>query len=310
MLGNQLAYFDDMSLKIFVMEIFDRIFDRSHAYEIHDMKLPFFLPPSCGGLGYPVATELFPRWVFPMIGYILECVEEPSISKRAFLVQEIKSLNKRLKHGMDYTKRVLRALSTNAEIEWMEFHDGQEVPTAITPMTIYSERVVRQMLESVDRVIPVDPYTGNFDRDHLHNEAVQCGFRRYTDYLEQIERTINFDGVFREENVRQQRTFEQWVRKSKTFWMRTVWSKPVEIQAAYTRKGREGFTSLSNLEQLVDRCFDGYCYPSSWISIPESGPSLTLPFRELRQKPQTKFFGPGKKLPLKGAIAPPAPEDE
>jgi hypothetical protein len=280
MLGTQLAYHDSKIMKIFIMKIYDQVFNRAHRYVMDSMNLPYFLPPSCGGLGYPIPDSQMPDWAYEYIGYIYTILDEPNILVRYFKLYEVSRLTKRNKHGIDNSKVALETFARMAKTENVKFFDGniEEFETR----TVYPDHRIRDVMARFGISIPEDPYTGGPDRDHLRNEAHRFGIIRLDDLFEQIERTLNFDVFFRKEVVREQRTFEQWIRTSGKFWAKALYSATPLQRRTYQGYGRLKFKSLNDLDNQVLRSFSGYVVPMNWGTLDSAGPSLRMDFRTYR----------------------------
>nr|WPR16649.1 MAG: RNA-dependent RNA polymerase [Streptophyte associated narna-like virus 18] len=282
MLGTQLAYFDNRNLRIFVMKIYDQVFDRCHKYQMVNMQMPYFLPPSCGGLGYPIPDTQLPGWSYMFIGYIFKILEEPNILIRYYSLYQLSRLTKRNKHGLDNSSAALAAFAAMAKTEEIQF--SNEPITKFESRTIYPDARVRDVLTQNGIEIPSDPYTGGPDRDHLRNEAQRFGIIRLDDLFEQIERTLNFDVFFRTEVVREQRTFTKWVKQSGVFWKKALFGLSFSEKQKLSDYGREKFKNLNDLDNQVLRSFSGYVFPLNWGTLDSAGPSLRMDFRVYRAK--------------------------
>jgi hypothetical protein len=300
MLTNQLDYFDDKNIKIFVMEIYHTIFDRAYNYMLGSLALPHFLPPSCGGMGYPIEDSKLPPWAYEYIGYIFDVLKEEDIMSRYSRTLEFSLLNKRNKHGIDNSEKILSTFKAiaNANGEPFRFFTGK-IPETLKPREIYNTDVVVSILEKFNLDIPKDPYTGGPDYDSVRNESQRFGLVPLREIFDQIERTLNFQEFLKDDLVlRSQRTFEQWVRSSGKFWNKALYRASNSKRAYYVQLGREKFTSLNNLDRIVQRSYDGYVYPSNWISPASAGPSLKIDFRVLRRTPLKRFFKTGAEVPI------------
>nr|WPR16651.1 MAG: RNA-dependent RNA polymerase [Streptophyte associated narna-like virus 24] len=280
MLANQLNYHPSKMIKTFIMKIYDQVFDRSHKYIMSNMRLPYFLPPSCGGMGYPIPESQIPEWAYEYIGYIYKQIDEPNILWRYFKLYEVGRLSKRNKHGIDNSEAALAAFSAMAKKENIRFHD--DIIEQFDSQTLYPDTRIREVLNRFGINIPTDPYTGGPDRDHLRNEAQRFGIIPLDVLFEQIERTLNFDVFFRKEVVREQRTFEQWIRQSGKFWKRSLFNLKSYDRMILTEYGKSKFTTLSNLDNQVLRAFSGYVVPMNWGTLDSAGPSLRIDFRIFR----------------------------
>jgi hypothetical protein len=304
MLTNQLDYFDDQVIRIFIMKIFDLVFDRSHNYVMKDMTLPYFLPPSCGGMGYPIEDSVIPEFAYPYFGYIFKLLEEPNIMVRYSSILELQVLNKRNKHGIDNSDNIVSVFKSLAsKTNPLKFHKGEISCFEIN--TLYDAYDVSSLLTGLGIDIPKDPYTGGFDRDSVRNEAQRFGIIPFSEYLTQIERTLNFQEFLKDESVlRSQRTFEQWIRRSGKFWKRELFSKPLAYRQDLARIGKERFVDLKTLDRVVNRQFDGYIFPGNWMSLAEAGPSLQIDFRVLSTRPQKYFLKRYASIPVGDVISP------
>jgi len=280
MLGTQLAYFDNRMLKIFIMKIYDQVFNRSHKYIMNSMNLPYFLPPSCGGLGYPIPESQIPDWAYEYIGVIFKILDETNILSRYHKLYELNALTKRNKHGIDATAAALAVFAKMAKTEEIQILD--EPIEEFKSRTIYPDTRIREALSRFGITVPNDPYTGGPDRDCLRNEAHRFGIIRLDDLFEQIERTINFDTFFRKEVVREQRTFEQWLRRSGKYWKRVLYKTSPYERMVFREYGKIRFKDLNHLDNQVLRSFGGYVVPMNWGTLDEAGPSLRIDFRIYR----------------------------
>jgi len=304
MLTNQLDYFDDKVIKIFIMEIYHQIFDRSYNYMMQNMNLPYYLPPSCGGMGYPIEDSLLPSNSYMYIGYIYRILDNPNIMEKYFELLELSSLNKRNKHGIDNTENVLKTFNRLTSSEFpLVFHEGEILE--FKNRTIYKDVDIGNTISKFGIEVPPDPYTGGFDRDSLRNEAQRYGLIPLTDYLEQIERTLNFQEFLKDDTIlRSQRTFEQWVQRSSRYWKRCLYGLNTRKKLELAAYGRQKFKNLNTLDRAVQRSFDGYIYPDTWVSLADAGPSLRIDFAVLRTRPQRKFLKFRDTVPVSEPFSP------
>ncbi|QJT93754.1 RNA-dependent RNA polymerase [Erysiphe necator associated narnavirus 22] len=289
MLNNQLAYLTDKTLQIFVMQIYNSIFSREYNNLFKGMKLPYFFPPNAGGIGYPILDLEIPKWSTWMFGYIEEVLQSDDYNYRMVVLHDLSRHNFRNKHGMDNTKKAIELFSHLTHGKGIIFIPEGEVEN-FYPYTVYGEKVIRNLLKRNNINVPSDIY-GNFDRDNFTIVLQTLGIIPFRDYIDNIDRVLNFNEALSSVVLRKQRTVNDWVKTSSRFWGRLYRSLSQEKLRQLQLLGLDTMkSSMESLSKRIDRAFDGYVIPSIWESVPEFGPSLQIDFLKLSRKPRTRFF--------------------
>jgi hypothetical protein len=187
-------------------------------------------------------------------------------------------LNSRNKHGISSPEKI------NLLEKELQSYKRRTDSDAIEASVIYEDKFIEQLLKDIGVKVPDDPFTRKWDFSSLRNEAAQMGFVPFSSLSEEVERILNFRDFFLESKVREQRTFNQWVRDSKRFWRRVFNGKTHKARAERARLaeiGKSSFVSIADLEKKITRSFSG------WIFVFEdrfnnnllnSGPSLRVTF--------------------------------
>jgi hypothetical protein len=273
MLSNQLGYFNDRLFKTAVISYYSLIFNRAYQYSVlGKLTLPFYLPPSGGGIGFPVLDTLLPGWMWPYIGYIYEILSISDFRERFLKLEALSSLNTRLKKGISSPDKVRILVKETARFRYKE--EGLLGPLQPHADVVYDDAFIISYLNTHGTEVPLDPYGNKFDFSSLENEASVHGFVPFTSFSDEVERVLNFRAFFSGRKVREQRTFNQWVRDSARFWRKNL---PKGRLISLGNLGRERFTKMVDLEKAIQRANSGWIYigedPMCQTLI-NSGPSL------------------------------------
>jgi len=279
MLSNQLDYFEDKNLKIAILGYFRNIFDRCFGYTVlrnQACRMPIYLPPCAGGMGFPIVDSIMPTFMCPYIGHIYDLLDIKDEAERYCRLEEVSSLNHRVKHGFSSdTSEVLKKVFEG-------FRRAVPGETRVTGNSIYDDNFVITLLQEAYHLeIPDDPYTNRYDFSSLRNEASRIGFVPLSSLAEEVERVLNFQAFLQGRAGREPRTFNKWLRDSKRYWSKVI---PKYRTSEYTRlfqKGKQRFTTVGNLEKQVTRGFSGWVYVGSdlqHLNLMNSGPSLKITF--------------------------------
>lgn len=279
MLSNQLDYFEDKNLKIAILGYFRNIFDRCFSYGVlrnEACRMPIYLPPSCGGMGFPIVDSIMPTFMWPYIGHIFDLLDIEDEAERYCALQRVSSLNHRVKHGFSSdTSGVLKQVFEG-------FRRAIPGEKRVTGNSIYNDDFVITLLNEVYSLdVPTDPYTNKYDYSALRNEASRIGFVPLSQLAEEVERVLNFNSFLKGVVGREPRTFNKWLRDSKRYWRNVI---PGFRTSEYTRlfkKGKQQFKTVGDLERKVTRGFSGWIYVGSdlqHLNLMNSGPSLKITF--------------------------------
>jgi len=277
MLSNQLDYFENKNLKISIIGYFRNIFDRCFHYGvIHNMacKMPIYLPPSAGGMGFPIVESLMPSFMWPFIGHVFKTLDIKDEAERYCALEALKSLNSRVKHGFSAdTSEVLLKV-------FREFKKAKPGSSRVSGNTIYDDDFVITLLTEVYSIeMPLDPYLKKYDFSSLKNEASRIGFVPLSSLAEEIERVLNFQKFLKNGVDREPRTFNKWLKDSKRYWNKNLF-KTNEV-SKMANLGRSRFKDIVSLERAITRGFSGWIYAGSDLehfNLINSGPSLKVSF--------------------------------
>jgi hypothetical protein len=276
MLSNQLGYFEDRLYKTAIISYYELIFNRAYKYSVvGQLTLPYLLPPSGGGIGFPVLDTLIPGWMWPYIGYIYEILSISDFRERFLKLEALSSLNTRLKKGISSPDKVRILVKETAKFRLIEDKEDIDLLKPHSDV-VYDDEFVIKHLNDRGVSVPLDPYGSKFDFSSLENEASVHGFVPFTSFSDEVERVLNFRAFFSGRKVREQRTFNQWVRDSARFWRKNL---PVSRRSSLAHLGKEKFTKMVDLEKSIQRSLSGWIYigddPMCQTLI-NSGPSLKL----------------------------------
>lgn len=285
MLRNQLDYVEESARKVAVLEIYHKIFSRQYSGETDRLRLPFFLPPSAGGVGYPIKESLIPKWGYKFIKFVYQVLDIENWHDRYIAICELRKLNSPSKKGIQTLNESLEIVRET--IGRFHHYISDEEPKEILSDVVYPDQVVQRLLEINNRVPVSDPYTGRYDRSSFENEAYNIGFVPITHYLDEVERSLNFQTFLTSNEVRDQRTFNKWMKDSAKFWKKKgvldlredpFWTLP------------ENFT-FAKLEKDLLLSITGWIYLGySQITPINSGPSLKLDFGSSRFAHYRPFY--------------------
>jgi hypothetical protein len=292
MLRNQLDYFEDPILKREILYVFRSVFDRIYNGSVDHSRLPIWLPPSCGGLGFPVLEEDVPAWGWKYIRYILDVLKIENIFEKYLELSRLRTLNSPSKKGIFTWNESLAVLSKIVNRFTIRPYDGVLDNMSIDAFCIYPDQFVIDLVRFTGREVPMDPYDqSKFDWDSLANEAAFLGFIKADQLLEELERILNFQDFLIRGSVRQQRTYDNYCRHARSYFRKAGFSVNENTQSV-SRADCPEFTTWAKLEKSCLYTITG------WISIADprvnifnSTASLKLNFRQLRKVRQTPLSG-------------------
>nr|WEC89324.1 RNA-dependent RNA polymerase [Colletotrichum curcumae narnavirus 1] len=274
MLRNQTDYFQDDVLRIAVFSYYHSIFNRIYRGELGKVRLPIYLPPCAGGIGVPIHETLIPGFMYPYIGYVFSLLDIEDYFTKYCELESLSALNSRVKHGISIRdNNVLRMESARYK---RAVNPSLDV---INPNCVYESDFIVELLKEVHGIkIPLNPYDQSFDWSSLENEASRIGFVPFSSLSEEIERLMNFHEFFSNHKVREQRTYNKWVKDSNRFWRKKINSSN---RSKLSDLGRRRFSSLAGLERKIQRAFSGFIYIGDTdvgFNLINSGPSLKVSF--------------------------------
>jgi len=276
MLSNQLDYFEDKNLKIAILGYYRNIFDRCFDYNIirnQACKMPIYLPPCAGGMGIPIVDTLIPEFMWPYIGYIYEILSIEDWTERFCRLEELSSLNHRVKHGFSsdtapVLKQVLASFSRAVPSE-DSLYKGD---------AIYEDSHIMGLFAQLGIECPSDPYTKKWDFSSLRNEAARLGFVPLSSLPEEVERVLNFQAFLKGGAQREPRTFNKWLKTSRRYWRKAFSGRD---SGKLSKLGKSEFKSIALLEKAITRSFNGWVYVGDdleHMSLINSGPSMKVHF--------------------------------
>jgi hypothetical protein len=279
MLRNQLDYFENKALKSSIMTVYREIFTKVYKDTL-DISLPFWLPPNCGGIGFPCLETEIPKWGWKFIKYILDVVAMPRSPEKLVKLSQLRTLNSPSKKGIATWADSLRIYSEILDGYSIFEYKGQESlkEDNILPGTIYPDQFVTDLcFLAYGREVPKDPYDpSKFDFDSLNNEASLLGFIRFDELLNEIERAVNFHTFLTSDEERTQRTLSDYIRKARKFWLR-IGVFPNEDSLGVTKTDCVGFTSWVKMEKSIYSSFSGWIpIFDGKVGIFSSSPSLKV----------------------------------
>jgi hypothetical protein len=284
MLRNQLDYFENAMLKEHIMNVYTTIFDRAYRLTVKQSDLPIWLPPSCGGIGFPILETNMPNYAYKYIKHVFDILDIKDPFEKYLKLSHLRCLNEPSKKGIstwDATKKVLGTILKKYEIHQ---YDGNISQVEISPWLVYSEQVIIDLLSDLGKDVAPDPYDpSKKDFDQMKNEASLIGIIPFADLSNEIERIQNFESFLREDNVRTQRTFKSFAYNSKKYWR----SNGIPINrsnSGVTVKDVPKFTTWVDLEKRVNRSNPGWIVLSSTgLNMFNCSPSLKIDFLKYRK---------------------------
>jgi hypothetical protein len=261
MLRNQLDYFEDINLKRSIMTVYYSVFNRIHKYSLDHTRLPIWLPPVVGGLGFPIYEEDIPSWGWKYIKFVYDIIDIDDKIERFIRISELRVMNAPSKKGIQTWSDTLKILSKYMRKFSYHQYDGNIDNVVIESDKIYSDQVILDLLEKYQVLVPKDPYDPTkFDWDSLKNEASKFGFIKAEDFLSEVERTANFQSFLSQENTRSQRTYTDYCRKAKKYFWRHGLSVN-ERHQNITKSDVPRFTTWVKLEKAATFILEG------WITV-------------------------------------------
>nr|WGH50466.1 MAG: RNA dependent RNA polymerase [Moniliophthora roreri-associated narnavirus 2] len=293
MLRNQLDYIDEVNPKVMTLTIFKKIFNRVYDGAIDCLRLPYFLPPSCGGLGFPIMEDSIPEFGWKYIKYIFDLLEEEDQIIRFYNLCRLRSLNCPSKKGINTVEESLKVLNRELaryqfipDIEWSSDLSSYLIPSN----GVFTDNLIKELVKLFfNREIPPDPYDPTkFDWDSLKNEASILGFLKFDELFDQIDRLVNFQEFLTSDHQREQRTFNQWKSSSAKYWKRAIGPNFEKVSLRDPR-----FKTFAHLERKVLYASSGWVldHPES-LMLHQIGPSMKVDFSSGRKISQ-KFTGEG-----------------
>jgi len=292
MLRNQLDYFENKALKKAIMFVYHSVFNRIYSYQLDGCALPLWLPPSCGGLGFPMEEGSLPDHAWKYIKYVLDLIKLDPI-ERYVQLSSLRVLNSPSKKGIstwESSRLILDKVFKEYKI--LSYEKGTIDEQVIKDKVIYPDDFIVDLLELADITVPTDPYDQTrFDWDSLQNEVSLLGFIKADQFLNEIERFVNFQTFLEKEEERKQRSLASWMRSSSKFWRSVGVSVNFNTQSI-TRSECPSFTTFAKLEKSVLYALNGWIYVGhEQLNLFNCTPSLKVDFRTLRKSRQGRLTG-------------------
>jgi hypothetical protein len=214
-----------------------------------------------------------PKWGIKYIKYVLDILNIEDWHKRYIALCELRKLNSPAKKGIQTLDQSLQIVRET--IGLFQLYDKPDLPAEIASNVVYSDNIISLLLKLNGKEPESDPYTGQYDRSSFENEAHQIGFVPMTSYLDEVERSLNFQAFLTSAEEREQRTFNQWIKMSAKFWAKNDILRMKDLEGFVLP---EGF-SFAKLEKQVLLSIRGWIYlGDSKITTINSGPSLKIDF--------------------------------
>jgi hypothetical protein len=287
MLRNQLDYFENKLFKVHVMNLYSIIFNRVYKTKFYKnlfetLYMPIWLPPNCGGLGFPIMEESIPIWGWKYIKHVFSLLDIKDIFERYLKLAELRVLNSPSKKGISTWERSKKVLGNLIDKFSIHKYDGNIRDVELNQFLVYDELVIIDLLKSIGRIIRPDPYDpSKFDFAQLRNEAALIGVIPFDDLLFEIERIQNFESFLNKGGSRQQRDLKSWASSSKKYWRSNQISVGYNRSCSITSDDVPKFTSFVALENKVNRSTPGWIYlNSSDTNLFNSSASLKIDFND------------------------------
>lgn len=228
---NQLNWFGDKRIADTAICVYHTVFNTVYRryrtasslrwFNLERLDTPAPLPPNCGGIGFPILWEKKPDYLAKYISFI-EYVLQLDLSAAFRWIYALKRMNTPIRKGivpLDMGSIVLD------DVARMIPHSGDIVEP--NEYSIYSLQQVITYLEGLGINIPKSPYTGDYDRDSVINEANIIGLIPLSRVIDQFDRVSVFNrflcGDF---SPPEQRTLSRYLRDSSRFWKKVFKTFP------------------------------------------------------------------------------------
>jgi len=186
MLRNQLDYFENDALKSSIMTVYRNIFDNLYGrYNIQALTVPLWLPPACGGIGFPLLEKEIPDWGWKYIKYVYNILDEPDVLKRFIALSTLKVLNLPSKKGIETWSKSLEMLSSALTGYDHYEYNGNLEEVDFSGKKIFPDRLMIDLVKELrGHDVPPSPYDPlKVDYDSLENEINPFGFIKVTDFV-------------------------------------------------------------------------------------------------------------------------------
>jgi len=261
-------------IRCYVLKLHMNLFLRTYRGNFSSLRIPWFLPPICGGLGLePVSI---PEWGYKYINAIFEILEIKDFRERASLLWEFRHLSGSARHGVEPTKKAWYTAIT--ALNMLEYSPAESEFNPEERNLVYTQdQIIRHM---VSKGVKFSEYTDEYDFDSICNYAWENNFCQVNRLIEEFERVDTFQQMLEKPVKIQVKTIKQWIRRSSRFWRK--WN----LDSTRPLDGR--FTDLDKLNGLVTFSVAGFCNRNISDDVLAHGPSLRIDVRRI--KPQLRFF--------------------
>jgi len=260
-ISNQLSYINDLIYHTHIWSIYKQTVYRS-IKGLDKVRIPFFLPPNCGGMGIPLCSDI-PKWGIKYINYIYDILAMDT-EHRLVELMALKRLTGRVSHSTGFTTVHMAILAKDiAALQFVDTIDDEPLGKVI-----YPAEAVNEYLNDIGvgdfRVVP---YLDTFDYGNLVNAAQSVGLYQISDVFDYYERIVNFQNSLENRTVKSEvRSFAVWARRSSRYWRKypNMDLRPIDPRF-------QGFDSLS---REINRSLTGFVLIEEMSLLAKYGPSL------------------------------------
>jgi hypothetical protein len=292
MISLQCAWINE-TVKKYVLSLHFNLFVRTYGVEFINAEVPWFFPPSLGGLGLEPVT--IPKWGYRYINYIIEVLNIKDWRVRMTLLWELASLSSAVHRGVLPRKISLeRASEALAHIK-PSFLD--EFDKNRNDLIFQDEEFIKTMKK--EGIVPT-PLNNEITHEDVVIYAEQNGFTEVNSLLDQFERIDTFQQMLEAPTKPVRRTAKMWQRKSSRFWKKKHLTRDVELDSR--------FKSLADLEHKVTHHFHGFCSKALQDELLKNGPSMLVPSSKTSERRMISkiqmfsgIFPFGRRLPVPSA---------
>jgi hypothetical protein len=201
-LANQVSYLPDLVWKERIVRLFSKLVLCRFDY-ITDTTIPWFLPPSCGGLGFPVSQ--IPEWGFKYINYIIALSKaDPQSRIRGFFA--LRTLGGRVKHGLNVPQVAYNLI--NDVVGQLQLAEG-EFDNKMN--FLYTSNSIDAFLRSKNHVIRDWEDTVNLGREY--------GIVSIDEFLSSLENAVTLNHWLIHYDVSKPNfSLKRWSNRSSRFW--------------------------------------------------------------------------------------------
>jgi hypothetical protein len=272
-LSNQVSYLPDEVWKQRIIRLFTKIVLCKYDFII-DTTIPWFLPPSCGGLGLPVSQV--PVWGFKYINYIIALSKLNPMS-RVMGFYRLRSLGGRIKHGLNVPQVAFDLLNT--AVGHLRTSDGE-----------FENRLnVCYTSDSINMFLKEQGHTIR-DWEDTVNLAREYGLISIDEFLNELENAVALNHcLLNDEDVKPNYKFKRWIQRSSRYWKKVNLANEVLSPE---------FKDLSSLHKLATQSLGYYLRADSGLLLSKYGTRLVFGVPVTSKTPMKSMAGASRTGPI------------